>query len=93
MTSLYVVCYDIVSDRLRVQVAKKMLDYGTRIQDSVYECLLDGAGLRRLLDQMERFPLDGDDKVRLYRICANCVEQVRIYGSGTLTEDPEFYLV
>ena len=90
---MYVVCYDIVSDRLRAQAAKRMLDYGTRIQDSVYECILDKSGYDRLIHQIEQFPLEEEDKIRLYRICGDCLERVRIYGKGQLTEDPEFYLV
>ncbi len=90
---MYVVCYDIVSDRLRAQAAKRMLDYGTRIQDSVYECILDKHGYERLIRQIEQFPLGDEDKVRLYRICGDCVERVKIYGKGQLTVDPEFYLV
>ena len=93
MTSLYVVCYDIIDDRLRARISKKMLDYGTRIQDSVFECLLDAAGKARLVRQIEEFPLADEDKIRLYRICAKCVEEVCIYGAGSLTRDPDFYLV
>lgn len=93
MTSLYVVCYDIVCDRLRAQAARRMLDFGTRIQDSVYECNLDTKGYERLLRQIEHFPLGDEDKIRVYRICADCVERVKIYGKGELTEDVEFYLV
>jgi CRISPR-associated protein Cas2 len=92
-TALYVVCYDIVCDRLRAQAAKRMLDYGTRIQDSVYECNLDKAGVTRLKRQIEQFPLGEEDKVRLYRVCGDCMEQIVIYGKGEVTEDPEFWLV
>ena len=37
---MYVVSYDITSDRLRNKIAKTLEGYGTRIQYSVFECRL-----------------------------------------------------
>ena len=37
---MYVVSYDISSDRLRNKVARTLEGYGTRIQYSVFECKL-----------------------------------------------------
>ncbi len=35
---MYVVSYDIGSDKLRNKVAKVLLGYGNRVQYSVFEC-------------------------------------------------------
>ena len=37
---MYVISYDIVSDKLRNKVAKILLDYGKRVQYSVFECYI-----------------------------------------------------
>ena len=37
---MYVVSYDITSDRRRNKIAKTLEGYGTRIQYSVFECRL-----------------------------------------------------
>jgi CRISPR-associated protein Cas2 len=90
---LHVVCYDISDDRVRDRMSERLLDFGVRIQDSVFECLLDEELYARMLSQIEKIPLAKTDRVRIYRLCGRCVEAVRIYGPGEVTRDPEFYVV
>jgi len=82
-----VVTYDIQDDRRRARVAKQMENYGTRVQFSVFDCLLDE---RRLLEM--RLALSGlidptADSVRLYRLCARCRGQLDVLGAGRIVED------
>ncbi len=90
---LHVVCYDIIDDKVRNQVSDCLLGFGTRIQDSVFECLLDDELHGRLVTELGKISLNEKDRIRIYQVCASCVEQVRIYGLGEVTEDPDFYLV
>lgn len=90
---LHVVCYDIIDDRVRNRVSDCLLDFGTRIQDSVFECLLDDELLDRLVEQLGKLELDEKDRIRIYQVCARCVDQVQIYGPGEVTTDPDYYLV
>jgi len=41
-----VVSYDIVDDKRRTKLAKKLCDFGKRVQYSVFECDLDEDSLR-----------------------------------------------
>ncbi len=90
---IYLVCYDISDDKARNRMSKRLLDFGARIQESVFECLLDEELYERMVKAMDKVPLDGLDKVRIYKVCANCVEAVKIYGPGEVTCDHDFYLV
>jgi CRISPR-associated protein Cas2 len=90
---LYVVCYDISDDKTRNQMSERLLDFGARIQESVFECVLDGECHERMLERLDRVPIAQTDRVRVYRLCQTCVETVRIYGPGEVTRDPDFYLV
>lgn len=90
---LYLVCYDISSDLVRDRMSKTLLDFGSRIQESVFECPLNDELLERMMTRLEKLPLGDADRVRVYRICGPCVERVRIYGVGDVTVEPEFYLV
>lgn len=77
---LTVISYDIPSDRRRRKVAKLLLDYGYRVQYSVFEADLDS---RRLNDMMARLSEEIDeeeDSVRVWRICATCKEQRYFLG-------------
>ena len=42
--------------------------------------------VQRLIDEEE-------DRVRVYRLCRACSAEVTIFGSGTVTEDPDVYIV
>jgi len=90
---LYLVCYDISDDAVRTQMSKRLLDFGTRIQESVFECLLDDELYDRMVWTIGGVGLAKTDLVRVYRICAKCVDTVQIYGPGEVTRDPDFYLV
>lgn len=89
----YVVCYDIIDDGLRQRLHGKLKGFGTPIQDSVFECLLDEELYRRLIGELNLLKLNDYDRIRIYKMCARCVESVVIFGPGELTSEPEFYLV
>lgn len=44
----YLVCYDICHPRRLRRVEKTVRAFGTRLQFSVFECLLDGVNLQKL---------------------------------------------
>lgn len=90
---LYLVCYDISADHVRDRMSKTLLDFGSRIQESVFECPLNEALFERMMERLERVPLGDEDRVRVYRICGLCVDRVQIYGPGDVTAEPDFYLV
>ena len=89
---LYLVCYDISNDNVRDRMSKTLLDFGSRIQESVFECPLNDELLERMMSRLERLTLGDDDRVRVYRLCGPCVERVRLYGPGDVTTEPEVYL-
>ncbi len=77
---LYVVSYDISDDRRRDRVANALLDFGVRVQFSVFECHLERPELTDLQARLQRLLKDDDDRVRYYRICADCEKQVVTSG-------------
>lgn len=90
---LHVVCYDISSDPVRDRMSRTLLDFGSRIQESVFECVLNGELYAEMMARLQRLSLGPEDRVRVYRVCERCVEQVEIYGTGDITRDPDFYVV
>ena len=89
---LYVVSYDIQEDKKRTRVAKILLDYGTRVQLSVFECNLDDDLFKKMTLRVSKV-VSEDDSVRIYSICSKCKATVKIFGSGKLTEDEEVYIL
>lgn len=84
-----VIAYDISDDRRRLRAANVLLDYGFRVQKSVFEALLTDAQLEALLGRLRGTMDLGADAVRLYRLCAACRERILALGatSATTTDD------
>ena len=90
---LYAVSYDIADDHRRLKISRALLDFGTRVQESVFECVLEGEMLADLIQRLESTLKSDQDSVRVYPICGNCKEAIRILGQGTVTEDPQVYII
>jgi len=78
---MYVISYDIASDRLRGKVAKKLLDYGKRVQFSVFECDIEKERYKKLYRELVKL-LDGAENagVRIYFIDKAAQEKTVVIG-------------
>jgi CRISPR-associated protein Cas2 len=90
---LIVVSYDVREDRRRNRLAHALKDFGQRVQYSVFECLLDDKQLGRLRLRIAKEIEPAEDSVRLYRLCAECLERIELLGVGVRTEDPDLYVL
>ena len=74
----FVVCYDVTSDKRRRKIAKCLDGYGDRIQDSVFELVVDRAMMEACCAQIARLIDRSEDHVAIYRLCRGCALE-RIY--------------
>ena len=85
---LYVISYDIQSDKLRSKVAKELENYGRRVQYSVFECRLPKKKFQELYGKLVKYMMEveeGDDSnILIYRLCQTCEEKI-----GTIGVEPE----
>jgi CRISPR-associated protein Cas2 len=88
----FVVSYDIPDDKRRLRVAKTLLDFGTRVQYSVFECQLSPEDLAELVDRLKKVIRLDEDLVRIYALCAGCEREIKLFGEGRVTQDPEVYI-
>jgi len=88
-----VVSYDIVDNRSRDKVSKTLLDYGTRVQRSVFECIVDQRRLDEMIARVSKFLNQQDDTLRVYNICEGCLKKIKVFGKGHLTQDEDVYIV
>ena len=93
MPIFVVVSYDIPDDYRRNRLAELLLDYGNRVQKSVFECHLDKPGLRQLQSEVTSLINPQEDDVRFYRLCDRCLEHAEAWGKGEISEEPAYYLV
>lgn len=80
-TTLYIIAYDISLDKRRTKVHKLLCGYGAWTQYSLFECWLTKQQLVELRAKLHKILLPADDTVRLYRVCAACVEGAITIGS------------
>ncbi len=77
-----VVVYDITTNRRRAKFYKFLKELGIRSQKSVFECRLDAREVREIRLYC-RDSLDlAEDAVRIYRVCATCMDKAMIQGKG-----------
>lgn len=82
---LILVSYDVSTEtregrrRLR-RVAKICLDYGQRVQKSVFECKVDPAQLELLKNGLLEIIDEGEDNLRFYRIIEPLEKNVMEFG-------------
>ena len=90
---LWVICYDIADNRRRNRIANALLGYGERVQESVFECHLDNALLRRL--QAELLPLinTDTDRLRYYPLCGKDVALVVWRGKGSVPRETVDFII
>lgn len=90
---MYVLVYDVVNDRRRNRLHRALKDYGTPVQRSVFEFDLDSKEADAMMLRVEKLINEEEDIVRLYRLCAACLTETRLLGEGTLSLDPDYYII
>lgn len=90
--SRWVVSYDISEDKARQKIAKILLDYGERVQYSVFECELEKEDLKKLIGKLSVL-IDGGDSIRYYMICQSCRKKTIFIGRSDMHTDLDFFIV
>jgi len=80
-----VVSYDISDDRRRAKLCRKLKSFGTWVQYSVFECLLDTKGFERMKEAVKGIIKKGEDHVRYYPLCETCEKRIQAIG-GIVTQ-------
>jgi CRISPR-associated protein Cas2 len=80
-TTLYVVAYDIPSDKRRSKVHRVLCGYGAWTQYSLFECWLTRRQFLELRAKLARHLIEREDSVRFYPLCGSCRPKVITVGS------------
>jgi CRISPR-associated protein Cas2 len=83
---MVLITYDVSTEtaagqsRLR-RVSKKCQDYGQRVQNSVFECIIDPAQLKQLQDALNKIIDPEVDSLRFYYLGDNWKRRVEHVGA------------
>ena len=76
--SFVLIVYDISHDRRRTKLHDALLNYGTPVQYSVFECIVDRRRLAQMKEAVERIVKPRQDRVRFYYLCQTCLARTEI---------------
>ena len=89
----YWVCYDIADDRRRQRLSDVLLDFGTRVEESVFQCRLEAPLAEEMLARVRRAIEEHTDKVHVLALCDACGSRITTYGIAEQAPDAEFLIV
>ncbi len=80
-----VIAYDIANDKRRNRIAKILLDYGERVQYSVFEADITQELLNEILIRLKAVINTEEDSIRIYKICSRCLDNIELMGDAKLS--------
>ena len=97
LVMLILIAYDVSTEtsagrkRLR-KVAKECVNYGQRVQNSVFECQLNSTEYRQVKATLEGIINKDEDSLRFYNLGAKYSTKIEHFGTKT-SYDPEGVLM
>ncbi len=77
-----VIAYDIVLDRRRTRLAKRLKGFLQHVQKSVFEGEISEDRLEELRSIIWSEIDPAEDSVRIYHLCQRCIPMTEIMGQG-----------
>ena len=90
-TYMILVIYDIVDNKKRTKLAKKLLGYGNRVQLSAFECHLSLRQYEEMLSKILPMIDEEEDLLRIYRLTGQT--DVRVWGHIPQTYDEDVVII
>lgn len=81
-----VVCYDVVEDRRRARLLRRLKGFLPHVQKSVFEGELADARVPALREMILREIDPAVDTVRIYHLCGRCIPATEVLGTGVYIE-------
>ena len=94
---LVLITYDVNTEtatgkNLLRKVAKECINYGQRVQNSVFECCLDASQTLLLKDKLDRLIKEDEDSLRFYYLGNKYDTKIEHFGVKS-TYEPEGVLI
>jgi CRISPR-associated protein Cas2 len=87
------VVYDISSDKRRTRLHNLLLNFGSPVQYSVFECLLDAEGLQSMKRAIRKAIKPKVDRVRTYYLCQACLPKTEVSSGVDVLSEPDVIIV
>lgn len=75
------------------RVGRVLKGFGTRVQKSVFEAILENTQIDILKERLARFVrTDLGDSVRFYKLCNSCYEKIELFGGEEVSKQQDVYI-
>ena len=88
-----VVVYDISHDRRRTKLHDTLLNFGTPVQYSVFECIVDEKRLEKMKGAIWRVIKPRQDRVRFYYLCQACLARTEVTSGPEVLHETDVIVV
>ena len=88
-----VVVYDISNDKRRTRLHNALLNYGTPVQYSVFECLLESKQLEKMKQAVAQVIRPRKDRVRYYHLCQQCLAKTEVTSGPEVLHEIDVIVV
>ena len=89
--TLYIIAYDITSEKRLAAVRKFLKGYSTGGQKSVYECFLSGGELKFVMSKLKRLIFGLEDRVHIFQMDGR--SRTHTLGIGISPKDPSYFYI
>jgi len=89
----YIVCYDIADDQRRSRIAGTLLDFGRRLQESVFVAFLEPDLLDQMKQRLEAVIDREQDSICIFSLCNACGPKAITMGVAEIPLDKAYYIV
>ncbi len=90
---LHLVAYDITEPKRLIKVGKICLDFGIRVEYSVFECDLSEENFQKLWQLLSDTIDPDEDRILAYKICGACVTRIESMGTVVRPGKPLLYIL
>lgn len=89
----FVVAYDMPDTKRRTKLLKTLKGFEVHTQFSLFECELDDKELESMLDRIHKTIDTKEDAIKVYRLCKECLQHVRVIGLGRVAVEPDCVII
>ena len=87
---LVLIIYDIIDNKRRTKMVKLLESYGTRVQRSAFEALINRSQYSKIIDGIKKI-ISNEDNVRIYRL--NSSNELLLLGKSYSVYEEEVIVV
>lgn len=87
------IAFDVTDDKRRYRLTRVLLDYGERIQESVFWIDCEDELLDRIRQRVSKVLDVTLDNYWMVPVCGACSKKVETIGIGRKPEIPEYFIV